>query len=241
MRCCRKSTRSFVETGLLLLLCHAPVGAAETGAAMGNPVSAAIELAVRARVGHGATVTVSSLSGVRLAAESRVLVAVPDPLARIGSPTRFVLSSVQPGGRRTRIGEATATVLVVAVAVRARRTIAQGASLQMSDVAVVPTDLRGHRLRPIPSLEDTIGARAKHDIRDDAVVTRADIVADPLVRAGDIVRAHLRIGGVEVVADLVAAESGLKDEVVRVVNQETRHALKARVLGRGEVEVLHVR
>jgi flagella basal body P-ring formation protein FlgA len=231
----------FAETALTLLLCGTPLMAAEAGLASGDPITAAIELAVRARVGHSATVTVSSLSGVRLAADSKTLVAVPDPLARIGAPTRFLLSDGQRGASRARIGEATATVAIVANAVRASRTIAQGARLEMSDVSVVPTDLSGQLLRPLPALEDAIGARAKHDIGRDAVVTRADIVADPLVRAGDIVRAHVRIGAVEAVADLVAAESGLKDDVVRVVNQETRHALRARVIGRGEVEVVYVR
>jgi flagella basal body P-ring formation protein FlgA len=241
MKCLPRSTILLAEIGLMLLLGYAPLAAAETGLASGDPVSAAIERAVRARVGRGATVTVSGVSGVRLAADSRTLVALPDPLARIGVPARFVLSDGQPRGSRARLGEATATVTVVADAVRARRTIAQGAQLDTGDVAVVPTDLKGRLLRPLPSLEDAIGARAKHDIGNDAVVTRADIVADPLVRAGDIVRAHVRIGIVEVVGDLVAAESGLKDDVVRVVNRETRHAIRARVIGRREVEVVNVR
>lgn len=224
----------------MLWLGCAPLLGADTGATAGDPITAAIELAVRARVGHGATVTVSGVSQVRLAADSKRWVAVPDPLARIGAPARFTLSDGQPGASRTRLGEATATVTIVAEAVRATRTIAQGAQLASGDVAVVTTDLKGRLLRPLPSLEEAIGARAKHDIGNDAVVTRADIVADPLVRAGDIVRAHVRIGDVEVVGDLVAAEAGLKDDLIRVVNKETRRTTRARVTGRREVEVTHV-
>lgn len=241
MKCLHRSIRLFARAGLILLLSSATLMAEDGGPASRDPIATAIALAVRSRVGHGATVTVSSVSGVRLVADSQMLVAVPDPLARIGAPTRFLLSDGQPRGSRTRLGEATATVAVVVNAVRARRTIAQGARLEVSDVAVTVTDLSGRLLRPLPSLEDAIGARAKHDIIKDAVVTRADIVADPLVRAGDIVRAHVRVGDVEVVGDLVAAESGLKDDVIRAVNQGTRRAIRARVIGRREVEVVDVR
>ena len=58
MKCSPRSTILLAEIGLMLLLGYAPMMAAETGLAPGDPVSAAIERAVRARVGPSATVTV---------------------------------------------------------------------------------------------------------------------------------------------------------------------------------------
>ena len=52
---------------------------------------------------------------------------------------------------------------------------------------------------------------------------------------------RVHVGDVELAGSGVAAESGVKDEVIRVVNQESRHAFRARVIGSGEVEVVDVR
>jgi flagella basal body P-ring formation protein FlgA len=49
------------------------------------------------------------------------------------------------------------------------------------------------------------------------------------------------VGDVELLGSGVAAENGLKDEVIRVINQESHHAFRARVVGSGEVEVVDVR
>jgi flagella basal body P-ring formation protein FlgA len=73
------------------------------------------------------------------------------------------------------------------------------------------------------------------------IVTHSDIAASPLIRPGDVVRATARVGTVEVAAQLVAAESGRKNDVIRVVNQDTRFSARARVIEKGEVEVLNVR
>ena len=106
---------------------------------------------------------------------------------------------------------------------------------------MLESDLSGRALRPLLSLEDTLGARASHDLAEDIVVTHGDIVPAPLVKAGEIVRAHVHVGDVELVGSVVAAENGMKDEIIRVVNQESRYAFRARVIGTGEVEVVNVR
>jgi flagella basal body P-ring formation protein FlgA len=179
---------------------------------------------------------VSGLSGVRLETEPATLVAVLDPSIRIGEPTRIVLTE---GGRR--VGEATVTVTVMAQVVKAIRPIPRGSRIQAADVAVIAADLRGRPLRRLPSLEEVTGARARLDIGADTVVTHAAIAAEPLVRAGDIVRARARIGLVDITGNMVAAESGVRNDVIRVVNPESRHAARARVVGHGEVEVQDVR
>jgi flagella basal body P-ring formation protein FlgA len=204
-------------------------------------VSKAIARAVRSRLGKGVSVSVWEITGVRLSGEPAQIVAVPDPSARLGEPARFVLSSYAGGRRSTRVGEATATVRAVGPTVRTTRAIRRGEHLAPEDLAVVPSDWNGRPLRPLPSLEDAIGARALHNLAMNAILTDADIAAEPLVRAGDIVRAHAHIGLVDITGRLVAAENGLAGEVIRVVNQETRHKLRARVIGSGEVEVVNVR
>jgi len=240
MKCSSRSIRSFVSNGLWLLLLTVPLYGGPTAIAQPSALANAIEAAVRARVGSTSVVTVTTITGVRLVREPASLVAVPDPLARIGAAVRFVIATGEPGAR-TRIGEATATVQVSAPAVRTRKAIARGDRLDGDALAVVATDLAGQSLRPLLSLDDARGARATHDLVEGALVTRSDIVLEPLVKAGDVVRARVHVGDVELAGSGVAAESGVKDEVIRVINQESRHAFRARVIGSGEVEVIDVR
>jgi flagella basal body P-ring formation protein FlgA len=242
MKCSSRLTRSSVSGGLWLLLLSAPLsGGPSTTAAHGaSALVGAIEAAVRARVGGETVVSVESVTGVRLVREPASLVAVPDPSARIGSRVRFVLASGDAGAR-ARVGEATAIIQASAPAVRTTRPVARGDRLEGDDVALVATDLNGQALRPLLSMADARGARATHDLPEGALVTRNDIVPEPLVKAGNIVRARVRVGDVEVVGEGVAVENGSKDDLIRVVNQESHHAFHARVVGAGEVEVVDVR
>jgi flagella basal body P-ring formation protein FlgA len=239
MKCSLRSTTSRASLGLALLLAAASAPLAAAGDP-GVAIAAAIEQAVRLRMGANVKVRVIELTGIRLAADAEGLVAMAPPAARIGAPIRFTLSE-RVGNARARTGEATATVAVVAEAVRTVKDVTRGSKVDAGDVVVQASDLAGQPLAPLPSLEDAIGARARRDIGIDVVVTRADIAAEPLVRAGDIVRAHVRVGSAEVTGQLVAAEPGARNEVIRVVNPETRHTTRARIVNSGEVEVLHVR
>ena len=240
MKCSSRSIRSFVSHGFWLLLLTVPLYGVPAAIADPSALANAIEAAVRARVGSTSVVTVTTITGVRLVREPASLVAVPDHSARIGSAVRFVIATGEAGAR-TRIGEATAIVQVSAPAVRTRKPVARGERLDGDALAVVATDLNGQSLRPLLSLDDARGARATHDLAEGALVTRSDIVPEPLVKAGDVVRARVHVGDVELAGSGVAAESGLKDEVIRVINQESRHAFRARVVGSGEVEVVDVR
>ena len=240
MKCSSKSIRSFVSGGVWLLaltvpLYGGPSAMVDESAVLNN----AIEAAVRARVGSASVVSVKTVTGVRLVRESASLVAVPDPSARIGSPVRFVIADGEFGAR-TRLGEATAVVQVSAPAVRTRKAVARGDRLDAAALAVVATDLNGYAMRPLLSLDDARGARTTHDLVEGALVTRADIVPEPVVKSGDPVRAHVHAGAVELTGIAVAAENGLKDDIIRVINQESHHVFRARVVGSGEVEVVDV-
>jgi flagella basal body P-ring formation protein FlgA len=219
--------------GLMLAAARLHAGASE------DAIRAAIEHAVQARVGSGATVAVSAISGIRVAAGTGAIVAQPESAARIGEPVRFLLST-EAGSGPARIGEATAVVTVVADAVRTRRDVSRGARLEAGDLEVRSSDLRGRPFGRLPSLDEIVGARVKRDIGADAIVTAADVAAEALVHAGDVVRAHIKVGQVEIVGQMVAVENGGRDAVIRVINQETRHATRARIIGRAEVEVVNV-
>lgn len=238
MRCSLRSTRLFASTVLALLLATAPVF---SGAAPPAAVADAITRAVQLRMGADVLVVVAALDGLRLTGAPTALLAVPEPASQLGGPVRFVLSDATPGRAPARIGEAVARLDVSVSAVHATRPIARGEALTAADVKLVTTRLGRHPLRPVLALDEALEGRAARDISADVVLTRADVVPAPLVHAGDVVRAHANVGGVEVTGEMVAAESGRRDDTIRVFNQETRHAVRARIVARGEVEVVHVR
>jgi flagella basal body P-ring formation protein FlgA len=60
----------------------------------------------------------------------------------------------------------------------------------------------------------------------------------PVVRAGDRVVATVRGLGLEVSVLAVAEQNGLPDQIIRIVNPDSRRAVRARVVAKGEVEVL---
>lgn len=218
--------------------------AAETPSRSAAPpsVSNAIAAAAQSRVAKGAAVSVWQITNVRLPeeAETEPILAIPDPAARVGAPARFVLSVQRPGESPRRVGDATAVIQVVGPAVRLTRAVTRGERLTAADVAAVESDMSGRPFRPMPTLEQSVGARVTRDIAMNSVLASADIAAEPLVRAGDTVSVRARVGAVEITAQLVAIENGLRDQTIRVVNKETRRTLRARVTGKGEVEVMDV-
>lgn len=244
MKCSSRSTRLFASTSLALVLATAPVIAG--GSASDRAIADAIVKAVRLRLGDGATVVVSSLNGVRLAAgvtmaDGATFVAAPEPAARLGRPVRFLLSDAQPGRRAVRVGEAVAVLDVTATVVTTTRAVARGEQLGDGDVVAAEAPIENAPLSAMLTLGDARGAVARRDISAGTVLTRADIAPQALVRAGDVVRAHARVSGIDIVGEMVAAESGNVGDVIRVVNPETKYASRARVEARGEVEVVNVR
>jgi flagella basal body P-ring formation protein FlgA len=216
-------------------------GLARAAAADGDAsITAAIEAAVRARMGSSAAVTVIGVTGVRVEEGPGVLTAVPVPTARLGTPIRFLLERAHAGASR-RAGEATATVRVVAEVVRSVAAFPRGHRFAAGDLISEEIELTSRSLRELPTVEDIVGARATRDIAVRVVIAHTDFVGDPLVRSGDEVTALLRIGEIELTNSLIAAQNGAKGQIIRVVHPETRRAVRARVTGRAEVEVVHVR
>jgi flagella basal body P-ring formation protein FlgA len=196
----------------------------------------AIHTAVSARVGSAAIVDVTSVSDVRLFDVDEDIVALPDLGARVGQPSRFTLFAA--GTRRTRVGEATAVVQVTGETLRTRRAVARGEVLRDIDVEVVQAAVGHARFTRLPQLDEVVGARSMRDLPVGATLAVVDIVAEQMVRAGEAVRCRVRVGGVDITTTMVALQSGAVNDVVPVRNAETRHTVRGRVTGRGEVEVL---
>jgi flagella basal body P-ring formation protein FlgA len=245
MRCFRRSTRSFVSGVALLLTLTAGADArggpdGRTPDATASVVSAALQAAARAHFGDAARVVVETVDGVRLEGPAENLAAEPVPGARIGRPSRFLLERRRRGAPVQRVGEATATIRVVASVVRTATALGRGARMDAGALLTVDVDLDGRPFRALPSLEECAEARVRRDLPAGAIVAQADILQEPLVRAGHGVQAQVRVGEVVVTGAMLAAENGVKGDVIRVVNEERRRVVRARVTGRNEVEVVDV-
>jgi flagella basal body P-ring formation protein FlgA len=61
----------------------------------------------------------------------------------------------------------------------------------------------------------------------------------PLVRSGDEVRTRVRVGAMEAVGLTVAQQTGQLGDVIRVINRNSHRALRGRIVGPQEIEVIH--
>lgn len=194
----------------------------------------AIARAVAARFGLGATVMVDDLR-VRFAPTRGAgrIVARVEPGARVGGAVRVTLQWTN--GRHA--GEADAVVHVEAEHGRAKRDLERGTVLAAGDFEVVRGDVGRSVLRPCPT--DLVGARLLRSLSAGDLVGPVAVAVAPLVRSGDPVVTRVRVPGIEVSGKAVASQSGELGDIIRVVNPESGRALRARVTGRGEVEVIH--
>lgn len=221
----------------LVVVAAAPVAADEPpeDAAVRN----AIVAAVRARMGEDAEVEIDTL---RLPAgwSHTDVQARPDPSARLGAAVRFSLGTTpdRPGAATAWTGAAEAHLRVVVEHLHTRHAVSRGATLGGEDVELVRHEVDGP-LRAWPGTEAVGRSRALRDFAPGTCLARSSLAVVPLVRAGQDVRGMARIGGVEAEAMLVAGDPGDVGDVIRVVNPQSRRALKARIVGAGVVEVIH--
>jgi len=238
-------TRAAAATAFLV----AVVSARASADAAVASVDRAIVAAVRQRMGADVEVIVESLRIFTGTTERRAGVtcvadrcqAVPDPAAKLGGTIRFALV-VTVGGpempRAVRAGTAEARVRAIAPFASATRLIARGEDLTGALLTTTRGEVAGAPLRRLPSADEIVGGRALRDIAQGERISAAMIAAEPVVRSGQEVTAVSRVGGIEVSATLVAAESGAPGAIIRVVNRGSRRTLKARVLSPSHVEII---
>lgn len=222
-----------------------PAGAgAGDGAGTGNGdplVRDAIVAAVKARMGGAATVTVGEMRvrGLDMIDGMAVtrMVAVPDAGARVGGFVRFLL--FEDAKHEKRAGSVDADVHVSAPHVRARRALVHRATLDTGDLERVTADVGRMPLEALPDERVLAGARVSRPIAEGRAILASMVATTQLVKSGDEVQTVVRIGALEARGSAVAAQSGTLGEEIRVVNVDSKRALKARVTGEGEVEVIH--
>jgi flagella basal body P-ring formation protein FlgA len=167
---------------------------------------------------------------------------VPDPEGRSGSRVGFSLVATRVTGGRAqavRVGRASATVRVWLEHIRMRRFVARGTELSAQDLEVVLDEVIAIPLRRLPMLAEVLGSRALRDLPAGACVTSNAVVLQPIVRAGDDVLVNAKGSDFQVTAAMVAVESGSTGAVIRVVNRESRRTLRARIVSKGVVDVIH--
>ena len=231
---------------VLALLSGLALGAPASAAVPRERLEAALVDAVRARMGADAQVIVERVEIFTApgagAANAADLEARPDPAAVLGRPVGFTLFSSIGDGRSARVavvGRATATLHVRVPHAVAARIIARGELL--GEGAVDPSDdeVTDVPMRRLPSAADLDRARATEHLAAGELVRPSAVRTVPAVRSGDLVRATADVGPVLVTATLVAAQNGNRGDVIRVVNRDSRRELRARIVAKGTVEVVH--
>jgi flagella basal body P-ring formation protein FlgA len=229
-----------VVVALLAVTALTQTSASET-ASGAETVARAMADAIRERFGASAIVDVTDVTtAVRV--PPLVLNAIPDPDGRSGARVGFTLVVTRRAGGRPqamRIGRASATVRVWPEQVRMRRFVARGMAVSATDVDLSRDEAVAVPLRRLPGLEEVIGGRALRDLPVDAAVTAGAVVLQPVVRAGDEVLVTARGPDFQVSATMKAVESGATGAVIHVLNRESRRTLRARIVSKGAVDILH--
>ena len=224
----------FVLLGLVLA--GAPVRSAPSDDPFVARARTAIVEAVEARIGQpGAVVERVAVTATPM---DGPLSATPAPDARTGRPSLFSLTVETARGAR-RVGSAVATVAVVADAVRARVPLGRGDSVTAADVELVRGPIGVAPLRRLPQAAEIDGAVAARPVAAGTVLTADLLKVVPSVRSGQQVRVRAVVGGIEAHGLGIASENGRLGAVIRVVNPDSRRTILSRVVGRGEVEVIH--
>lgn len=198
---------------------------------------AAVISALQDRLGPGVTIDLDAFSSRLTVASAGALTATPDLAARTGSVVRFALSS-GPRGRGLRVGDALALVRVSGTHASAARALAAGSVLTAADIDVLDGPIVGAPLHRVSATADLVGARVLRALAAGDPLVDGAVIGAPVVRAGDRVVATVRDRGVEVSVVAVAEQNGVADQVIRVVNPDSRRAVRARVVSKGEVEVI---
>lgn len=190
----------------------------------------AIARVVAQRIGGDVSVDITSLE-TTVAAEQG-LSAVPEPGGQAGTPMRFVMMA-----GRVRRGVAIATVKVSGSYARAVRAIKRNEPIAADAIEVVEGELPSFGVRRRPAADEIVGLIARRDIAAGEALTSTVLQVPPTVRAGDVLDLTVIVGTVRVSAKATAAASGYVGEIIRVTPKGGK-PLKARITGRGRVEVV---
>ncbi len=233
--------RIYLALGLFLIASAPVVASCED---RDGAVREAIGAALKQRVGADAEVIVGALRIFSRTADpcAATCVVTPDPGSLLGQTIRFALQTPAKGTatpRLIRTGSVEASVRVTVPGVRAATIIHRGDVVSDQEVRKASIDLSGVPLRRSLVVADVVGARALRDIAAGEQLTPSMLLVLPVVRTGQHVTGLSRFGGAEVSATLMAAESGVSGDIIRMVNPDSRRPLRARILSSTLVEIVH--
>jgi len=234
--------RYFFAVSLLLLIATPIAVSCQDGDAA---IRALVVDAVKARVGADAEVIVERaqiFTRDRAACGSpSACQATPDPSARTGRTIRFALSAIRREGsvvRFERIGAIEADVHVNADVTRATAAVRRGEPITPGNIQSVRLSLVNRPLRRLPAPAELSGATALRDIAPGETIAPGMVLVQPAIRTGQRVTAVSKAGGIEVSATLMASESGVSGDIIRMVNPDSRRAMRARILSPTRVEIV---
>ena len=217
--------------------------AAPAAVSLPPAVEAAVTTAVRARVGADAEVSITAVERLQLP-EGDVIDAVIQPGATIGGPVALVLRGVVVRDGATvvaPVGRVVVRLRIVVTHFHASHAVARGSHLAANDLVEARHALPRGPLKAWPSSDVLDHGRVLQDLAADACLSARVVAPSVAVVAGRDVSAVVREGRVEVRAALVAVDSGGVGSEVRVMHPESRRTMRARVIGRAEVEIRHDR
>ncbi len=202
-------------------------------------VRAAVQTAVERRLGGAVVVTLEDFTCSLTSDVQEALVATPNQLGRTARSFRFAIATATgPRGHGVRVGEASAIVHVSGAHVRAVGSFSAGRILTAGDLETASGPIDGVPLRRIPLLHELIGGRLMRPLVAGDPITLGAVAMVPAVHAGDMVRVRVHQGDVDATMTVVAGQTADIDQIIRVVNPSSRHALRARVVAPGQVEVV---
>jgi flagella basal body P-ring formation protein FlgA len=203
--------------------------------------SADLEVAIArtllARLGHGSEVAIDAVE-IMAAPLGSVVEARLAPGARVGSPLQFRLATMDARGSLAWTGAARVRARLVVTHTHAARPLARGTQLSSEDVELVRHEIATGPIAAWPLPDDLVRGRLLRDVAGGACLTRTAVSMAPAVQNGQSVIAIVRIDGVEATARLIATDSGETGAVIRVINEESRRVMKARIVSAGTVEIL---
>lgn len=217
--------------------------AAPAAVSLPPAVEAAVTTAVRDRVGADAEVSITAVERLQLP-EGDVIDAVIQPGATIGGPVALVLRGVVVRDGATvvaPVGRVVVRLRIVVTHFHASHAVARGSHLAANDLVEARHALPRGPLKAWPSSDVLDHGRVLQDLAADACLSARVVAPSVAVVAGRDVSAVVREGRVEVRAALVAVDSGGVGSEVRVMHPESRRTMRARVVGRAEVEIRHDR
>lgn len=201
---------------------------------------AAIIAAVQDRLGASADVTVEHVWVPPITSPVASITAVLEPGARLGRPVQFrIRTAGGPAGDVVRFSSAVASLSVRIEHARLVSAVRPGTTLTPDMTVSVVDRVAGEvRLERLPTVNDLAGARSRALLQAGVVIEEWMIERAAVVRSGETVGVRAVVGGVEARGVARASERGVIGSIIRLVNLQSGRAIKGRVVGKGEVEVV---